>query len=100
MKKGCKMSREPCSCNPCGEINDNVVCQTFAQSASRFNEASNQAAAMAINNQQNLQNMYNAKAQQTLEKGSGERTAEMLGLLGSINSRIGGFGYPGVAPAT
>lgn len=86
-----KGHEEKCTCDACSPINNDVICQTMAQSAMRFNEGGNQSALMAINNQQNLQSMFNVKAQQTLERDHGERLAGALAQLGAVNARVGGI---------
>jgi len=76
-----------CSCDPCGEINTKVICDTFAQSAMRYSDGSSTAALMAINANQHLTNQFTAQAQQQLESTNASRQGADQ-LLGQMLSRI------------
>lgn len=62
-----------CECNSCSQINVDVICQTFAQTASRFNEQASANSAMAISNGTHLQHSYNTQSQQQLESTNNSR---------------------------
>jgi len=66
-------AQEPCTCASCAPVNTEVICQTMAQSAMRFNEGSNQSASMSISNGIHLQHQYNTQAQQALESTNNSR---------------------------
>lgn len=80
-----------CGCDPCGGINDSVVCQMFAQSAARYNDGSSHAAISGLMTQQNLQSMFNVKAQQGLASDASDRLANALAMFGSVNNRVAGI---------
>ena len=81
--------QEPCTCASCQPINTEVICQTFSQSAMRYNDGSSTAALNAINANQHLTNQFTAQAQQQLESTNASRQASdqlLVALLDKIPS--------------
>ena len=72
-----------CNCQSCQPINTEVICQTFSQSAMRYNEGSSTAALLAINANQHLTNQFTAQAQQQLESTNASRQSadQLLALM-------------------
>ena len=66
-------NQEQCNCTNCGPLSSEVVCMTFAQTASRFNEQAASNSAMAISNGTHLQHAYNTQSQQQLESTNNSR---------------------------
>ncbi len=75
-----------CTCSTCDPINNEVICQTFAQTAMRYNDGSAHAALMGLNTQQNLQAMFNVQAQQGLESSNESRLAEAILMLSKVGA--------------
>lgn len=67
------MDESKCGCNPCSQINTDVICQNFSQTAMRYNDGSSTAALNAINANQHLTNQFTAQAQQQLESTNNSR---------------------------
>jgi len=63
----------------------------FAQSAARYNDGSSHAAISGLMTQQNLQSMFNVKAQQGLASDASDRLANALAMFGSVNNRVAGI---------
>ena len=78
--------REFCNCRSCDPVNTEAICQSLAQTMTRYNDSASQTASIANANNVSLQHQYTSSAQNAISGSQGDKLISQLASLMALRN--------------